>query len=433
MKKRVAIIYPNKFKAGISCLAIHVLAKHLSKYNDLDVKVFFLENYKMIKNYDAIFITLQYEMDYFNAIRIINDLRKTNPKAVFAAGGPCVMENPFPLLNYFDVFIIGEIEKTDIMYNIIYHNFDLDGVFYKGKDKVRRVYPKKLDLEDYPIYQPTSEKGAYGKAFLLEIGRGCPRRCKFCLARVIYYPPRFRKLDDLIYLAEEGIKVNKVEKIALIAPSVGDYKYIVELCNFLNEKGVKISPSSLRADTITEELLKLLDIKTLTIAPEAGSEELRKFINKDISNEDIFNAVELAKKFGIEKVKLYYLIGLPGEKEEDIKAIASLTEKIKREIKRVEVSINPFVPKPHTEFEDFIFDIDSKKKIKLLEKMLKKIRVKVSYENFNSMLCQAVLAKGNESLGKYLDDYHKFLKVIKKDINCYLNPKEKPWKKILIR
>ena len=440
MIKNVAVIYPNKFKAGISCLAVHILANHLSKYKDLNVGVYFSENYNKIKNFDAIFITLQYENDYFNAIRIIKDLKKTNPNAIFVGGGPCVMENFFPIAEFFDAFIVGEIEGSEVMRKVINREFDVEGVYskYLKKDKVKRIYPKKLTIDDYPIYQPTSEEGAYGKSFLLEIGRGCPRRCRFCLARAIYYPPRFRKLDDLMYLAEEGVKVNKVNKVALISPSVGDYKYIVELCNFLDDMGVQISPSSLRADTITDDLMRILKLKTLTIAPEAGSERLRGFIKKDIREEDIFNAIDLAKKFGVEKVKLYFMVGIPTETDEDVEEIINLTKKIKREIRRVEISINPMIPKPHTDFEAEEFDLSSKKKIKYIEKALKKEGIRVEYENFNSMVCQCVLARGDEDINKYLDTSKNptsLVSALKKDklLDRYLTKIDKmPWKRIII-
>ncbi|ACV24668.1 B12-binding domain-containing radical SAM protein [Methanocaldococcus fervens] len=438
MIRNVAIIYPNKFKAGISCLAVHILACHLSKYRDLNVGVYFLENYEKIKNFDAIFITLQYENDYFNAVTIVKDLKPHNPNAVFVAGGPCVMENFYPITDFFDAVIVGEIENSEVMLKVINKEFDVEGVYSKHakKDKVKRIYPKKLGVEDYPIYQPSSEEGAYGKAFLLEIGRGCPRRCRFCLARAIYYPPRFRKLNDLMYLAEEGIKVNKVNKVALIAPSVGDYKYIVELCNFLDEKGVQISPSSLRADTLNDDLMRILKPKTLTIAPEAGSERLREFIKKDINEGDIFNAIELAKKYNVEKVKLYFMVGIPTETDEDIEELITLTKKIKKEIRRVEISVNPMIPKPHTDFEEEEFDLSSKKKIKYIEKALKKENIKVEYENFNSMICQCVLARGDEMLNKYLNCKNptNFISALKKDklLDKYLKVDKMPWKNIII-
>ncbi|NPA61953.1 MAG: radical SAM protein [Methanococci archaeon] len=441
--KNVAILYPNKFRAGISCLAVHILAEHLSKFEDIDVKVFFIENYELIKNFDAVFITLQYENDYFNALNIIKSLKKTNPNAIFVAGGPCIMQNFFPLEKYFDAFIVGEIEGTNVMAELINRNFNLNGVYskYTKPKKIKRIYPKKLTIDDYPIYQPTSEESAYGKSFLLEIGRGCPRRCKFCLARAIYYPPRFRKLEDLMYLAEEGIKVNKVNKVALISPSVGDYKYIVELCNFLDEKRVQVSPSSLRADTITEELMKVLKLKTLTIAPEAGSERLREFIKKDISEEDIMNAVDIAKKFNVEKIKLYFMVGLPTETEEDVEEIINLSKKIKNQIKKVEVSINPMIPKPHTDFEMEPFDLSSKQKVKYIEKKLKKENIKVGTENFNAMVCQCVLARGDKIIGDYLGrskNYSQLLSSLKKDnlLDGYLlkiDPKNAPWKAIEIK
>ncbi|WP_456471535.1 B12-binding domain-containing radical SAM protein [Methanocaldococcus sp.] len=421
----IAVVYPNKFKAGVACLATHILLTHLSKFG-YNVGVYFLENYRLIKNASAIFITLQYENDYFNAVKIIKELKKTNPNAIFVAGGPCVMENLYPIDSYFDAFIVGEIEGSDVMDRVIKRDFSPDGVFVPKRDKkVKRIYPKKLGVEDYPINQVTHEKGAYGKAYLLEIGRGCPRRCRFCLARSIYYPPRFRKLNDLMYLAEEGLKATKVNKVALIAPSVGDYKYIVELCNFLDEKGVQISPSSLRADTISDDLLRVLKLKTLTLAPEAGSERLREFIRKDISLEDIRNAIDLAKKHNIEKIKLYFMVGIPTETEEDIGELIKLCRSIKKEFRKLEVSINPLIQKPHTDFEDEKFDLDSKGKIKYIEKVLKKENIKVEYESFNSMLSQAVLARGDSLLNKYLEskNYSEFINKLKRDkiLGEYLN------------
>ncbi|ADG12739.1 Radical SAM domain protein [Methanocaldococcus infernus ME] len=412
----ISIIYPNSFKAGIACLATHILLTHLSKFG-YNVGAYFLENYHLVRGASTIFITLQYENDYFNAIKIIRELREKNPNALFVAGGPCVMENLHPLEDFFDVFIVGEIEDSDVMDKVVRRDFSDSCLYIPNKTKkVKKIYPKRLGIEDYPIKQMTHEKGAYGKAFLLEIGRGCPRRCRFCLARAIYYPPRFRKLDDLIYLAERGVKESKVNKVALIAPSVGDYKYIVELCNYLNELNVQISPSSLRADTITDDLLRALKLKTLTIAPEAGSERLREYIRKDISLEDIRNAIELAKKHGIEKVKLYFMVGIPTETEDDIKELISLCESIKKEFRKVEITINPLIPKPHTDFENVPFDIESKRKIRFIEKNLK--NVKVEYENFNSMLSQAVLARGDKKLGNYLKiskNYSEFVRYLKRD------------------
>ena len=414
--KNVALVYPNKFKGGISCLAMHVLHYHLNKYRDIRCDMYFLENYSQIKNKDAIIITLQYENDYFNVVRIVEELRSKNPEAIFIGGGPCSMGNPLPLSDFFDVFVVGEIEGTDIMYRLINGEIDVEGAYfpeYHGRSKedfkgIKRVYPKKLSIEDYPINQFTHPSGAYGKAYLLEIGRGCPRRCKFCMARGIYYPPRFRKLEDLIYLVDEGLKYTDADKVALIAPSVGDYRHVVDLCEYIRDNySIQISPSSLRADTVSEELLEVLDIKTLTIAPEAGSERLRDYIGKDISNEDIERALEIAKRKGIGGVKLYFMVGLPTEEEEDIQEIINLSKGVKGKFRRVSVSINPFVPKPCTEFEREPFNIESKGTIKYIEKSLKKYGIQVSYENFNSMVMQCVLSRGDASLGNLIREYNK--------------------------
>lgn len=426
--KNIALIYPNKFKGGISCLAMHILHHHLNKYSDINCNMYFIENYNEIKNKDAIIITLQYENDYFNVVKIISELRQKNPNAIFIGGGPCAIANPLPLSSFFDAFIIGEIEGTDIMYDLIYGKTDLDGVYYPKLDgtdrgdfkKIKRIYPKKLTVEDYPIDQYTHPSGAYGDAYLLEIGRGCPRRCKFCMAKNIYYPPRFRKLEDLKYLVDEGLKHTKTNKIALISPSVGDYRHIIDLCQYIKEKDdtISISPSSLRADTIKDELLKILNLKTLTIAPEAGSERLREYIKKDISNEDILNAIEIAKNNNIGKVKLYYMVGLPTETKEDIEEIINLSKYIKKDFRKVEISVNPFIPKPHTEFENEAFNLESKNIIKYIEKSLKKSNVKVNYENFNSMIVQCILCRGGAELGNLIENYNKpvqFLKYLKKN------------------
>ena len=436
--KNVALIYPNKFKGGISCLAMHVLYHHLNKYRDVRCDMYFLENYSQIKNRDAIIITLQYENDYFNVVRIVEELRSKNPDAIFIAGGPCSMANPLPLCDFFDVFVVGEIEGSDIMYRLINRERDVEGAYfpeYHGRSRedfrrIERVYPRKLGIEDYPVRQFTHPSGAYGKAYLLEIGRGCPRRCKFCMARAIYYPPRFRKLEDLIYLVDEGLKYTDAEKVALIAPSVGDYRHIVELCQYIRERyNLPISPSSLRADTVSEELLEVLDIKTLTIAPEAGSERLRDYIGKDISDEDIERALEVAERMGIEGVKLYFMVGLPTEEREDIEGIINMCRKVKERFRRVSVSVNPFIPKPCTEFEKEPFNMESKKTIKYIEKSLRRYGIQVTYENFNSMVVQCVLARGDASLGGLLREYKKpnqLLRYLKKKglLERYIGPLE---------
>jgi len=228
------------------------------------------------------------------------------------------------------------------------------------------------------------------------------------MARGIYYPPRFRSLEDLIYLVDEGLKYTDADKVALIAPSVGDYKYIVDLCEYIKERyNIQISPSSLRADTVSEELLEVLDIKTLTIAPEAGSERLRDYIGKDISNEDIERALEVAKEKGIDGVKLYFMVGLPTEEKEDIEEIIDLSKDVKRKFRKVSISINPFIPKPCTEFEREPFNMESKVTIKYIEKSLKRYGMQVSYENFNSMVVQCVLSRGDASLGNLIKEYNK--------------------------
>ena len=181
----------------------------------------------------------------------------------------------------------------------------------------------------------------------------------------------------------------------------------------------------LRADTVSEKLLEVLDIKTLTIAPEAGSERLRNYIGKDISMEDIERALEIAKINNIDSIKLYYMVGLPTEEKEDIEGIINLSKNIKREVRKVSISINPFIPKPCTEFEKEPFNMESKNTIRYIEKSLRGYGIQVGYENFNSMVIQCVLCRGDASLGNLIREYNKpnqFLKYLKRMglLNKYL-------------
>ncbi len=416
-QKKVALAYPNFYKAGIANLGLQQIYSEVNRMDTHICERFYsdvfggdksVESGDSISDFDWAFMSLQYEEDYPQAIKMVQPARNR------IAGGPCVMENPLPLKNYFDSFFIGEVDgKVPEILN----GQEVEGLMKKdangelwNDEAVKRRWVK---LEDHLHHQIIGE-GAYGKSLLLEIGRGCKRKCRFCLVRQLYRPCRWRDIDSLLELAEEGRKL--ADKVALIAPSVGDHPRIKELISQLVEMGFMVSPSSLRADTVDEELIDLLSaggLRSITVAPEAGSEMMREVIKKEISEDDILRTAELASSAGITKAKLYFMVGLPDEGEEDIQAIIDLVGKVKGTVPKVSVSINPMVPKPHTPFQWMPFGgnpslspqeniKELNDKLRLLKKGLKRKKVEVETGNVKKFAIQTITSRGDERVGNSL-------------------------------
>lgn len=410
--KRVALIYPNLYRAGISNLGLQQIYLEVNSlesyfcerfYKDVFDGLKSIESGTPLKEFNKLLFSIQYEEDYLKAV----ELSLMNPHSENIAGGPCVMENPVPLFDYFKSFYIGESDGA--VEDVLEGN---SPNLFESNDSLPKVKRRWVKLEKHIDSQIIGD-GAYGRSLLLEIGRGCKRKCRFCIVRQIYRPCRWRKLDVLLETAEKNRKY--VDKVALVAPSATDHPKIKDLITELINMGLTVSPSSIRADTLDEELIDLLKrggLKSITIAPEAGSERMRENINKEISEEDVLRAADLASgKFS--KIKLYFMIGLPKEGEEDIQSIVDLSEKVKQRISKVTVSINPLVPKPHTPFQWLSFGGDNTKtqkenitelkgKIKWLKKELPKLKVRVDAEDIDKFAVQTIISRGDEKVGKML-------------------------------
>ena len=259
----------------------------------------------------------------------------------------------------------------------------------------------------------------------IEIMRGCPHGCKFCQACKIFHPLRIRSVKRIMEIAEESIKSTGYEEISLLSLSSGDYPYIEELARRLQEKfkplGVKISLPSLRVGTFEEHnSMDTLKRAGLTFAPEAGSERLRRTLNKEITDAEIIEKSRLALNSGWRKVKLYFMTGLPGETYEDLDAIIDLAGKIRnvhpvrsrRLSNGVNLSVNPFIPKPHSDFErEGMEDLDilEEKKRYLYSKIEvgggrdRPLRnMKINFHDARTSRIEAVLARGDRSVGKVI-------------------------------
>lgn len=377
-----------------------------------DIPLFALESQDPIKHFDFLGITIQYEMCYTNILQIL-DLsgislyasERTEEDPIVIGGGPCTY-NPEPLAPFFDLFYIGEGEtvyfelldaykenkknggnRKDFLkkaalipgiyvpslYQVSYKEDGTVASFAPIEENVPTTVQKQIVMDLTHTYYPKAPVVPFIKAtqdrVVLEIQRGCIRGCRFCQAGMLYRPTRERNVDFLKQKAVEMLDATGHEEISLSSLSSSDYSMLPELVNFLLEecekRGVNISLPSLRIDAFSLDVMKKVqDIRksSLTFAPEAGSQRLRDVINKGLSEEVILEGAQKAFEGGWSKVKLYFMLGLPTETEEDMKGIAHLCEKIAKryyEIPKdqrhgkcqITASTSFFVPKPFTPFQ----------------------------------------------------------------------------------
>ena len=388
-----------------------------------------LEHGKPLTDFDILAFSISFELDYPNVIRILNRINipvrradRTMHHPFIIAGGIFTSFNPMPLSKIVDLFIVGEGEEVLHEFMDLYSSYfpldtsaqknnllneasRIEGIFVPGVSntvQVRRL--KELDKFETitRIITPFTE---FKDTFLIEVSRGCSRMCKFCVTGFACGKMRIRSPEKILKVAKEGLK--RTSRIGLVGAAVSDHPEIDAVCKGLRDMGARISVSSLRADSATPFLVKSLaesGQKTITAAPEAGTERLRRFIGKSIKDSQIINFVEMAHGYGIKKVKLYFMLGLPGEKEEDINGIISLCKRAV-EILPIRVSITPFIPKPKTPFQDEKMDDKNilKKKMRYIRSQLARYRrVSVTHESIRMALLEARFACGDEDVLNFL-------------------------------
>lgn len=449
-----------------------------SPWTDLDrvmrqekIPLFALESQDPVKNFDFLGITIQYEMCYTNILQILDlsgiplhsaDRADTDP--IVIGGGPCAY-NPEPLADFFDLFYIGEgetqydklfdlykeIHKTGrnrwdflreaarlpgmyvpAFYDVVYKEDGAIGSFLPNRDGIPERVSKELvmDLDDapyienpiVPFIKVTQDR------VVLEIQRGCIRGCRFCQAGNIYRPLREHSLEYLKNYARKMLDSTGHEEISLSSLSSSDYSCLKELVTFLIEeyqgKGVNISLPSLRIDAFSLDVMsKVQDVKksSLTFAPEAGTQRLRDVINKGLTEEAILKGAREAFHGGWNRVKLYFMLGLPTETKEDIEGIALLSEKvaeayydeIPKEERQGKVQVGAsssfFVPKPFTPFqwarmctrEEFLqraYTVKDK-----FKEMKNKKSLKYSYHDADVTILEGVLARGDRKVAAVIE------------------------------
>lgn len=457
---RFALAYPNFYRVGMSNLGVHIIYELLNSRADTTCERFFLSTFDKLlsletqtplNKFQVIGFAISFEPDYFNVVKMLR-LGKINLRAdertdldpILIAGGPCATFNPEPLAEIFDAFIIGEgeeilpplIDKIIATENLprlerLEKFSQLAGVYVPTfPKKVSRQWVKNLDAK--PAHSTILTDDAEFNMYLVETARGCGRHCRFCMAGYCFRKPRNRSLD---VLKNEILSAKKFgKKIGLMGAAISDYPQIDELCKFILGEKLQMSVASFRADSVTENLVKSLaasGLKTLTIAPEVGSEKMRRVINKGITEENIFNAVELGLNAGIKNFRLYFMIGLPFEELSDVEAIANLSARIKKFCGgRLTLSVNPFVPKPFTPFQWSPF---AEKKyldaaFKILRGELKSVRgVEIISESVKSAEIQAILSRGDRKLSRIIlrsESAQEFKKNFDLDKEFYLRERD---------
>ena len=430
----LGLTYPNIYNTAMSSLGYNILYNQINEREDTWCERIIYPNMKSIesntplKHFDIISFTIQFEEDYFNILEMLekseiplkSENRDENDPLIIA-GGPCPTANPMPLSDYIDMFIIGEgentidkiLEKFKTSQKKLDEYLEIEGVYipkYNNKAKISIIN----DMNHaYHIEEPiitTSDDENYQTIFnntiMLNVSRGCTRGCRFCMAGYLYRPMRETPSDKLIELAIKTREKTGLNKITLIGAAVSDYSELEKLTTSLERKGFQISTPSLRIESITKETLETLKrsgLKTITLAPESIS-KLRKVINKDISDEKIFDVIQNAVKLDF-KIKLYFLIGIPGETLDDIEELIEYMKKIAnmhKSMKNVKFSVNPLIPKPQTplQWEAYNFK-DIKNKTRLIQKEMRKFNIKC--ESAKKGLIQYILSCGNRDIGAIIE------------------------------
>ena len=462
-KVRFAFAFPDKYEIGISNLGLRILYDLVNKQPnymadrvyapeaDFQPKLLYgLESKRYIKDFDAVGFSLQYEMAYPTVLKMLdmakipyrNDMRKdTDP--IIIAGGPCAF-NPLPVADFIDVFMIGDGEDSIIeVCEILEKTKGLprqerikalcEGEnsgrwsLLTGGTVTKRIAQLKYEtaLKSYPIPFSTSIQDRA----VVEIRRGCGRMCRFCQPGHVTLPIRERSAEDIIKIAKELVKNTGYDEYSLLSLSSNDYKNINEVIKELavdfNEKKISVSLPSQRIDGFNLELANLVQSlrkSTMTLAPEAGSQRLRDKIKKNISEEQILNAVLTLYENGWSKLKFYFICGLPTETLADMDEMADLLSKIKYRCKLIKkekglnhglditCTLSIFVPKPFTPFQWYgQMNLDKvDEHIKYLKEKTKHIKgLKINYHEDTISQIEAVLTRGDISLCKYIEELYK--------------------------
>jgi radical SAM superfamily enzyme YgiQ (UPF0313 family) len=431
------LLFPNTYELGMSSLAVQTLFALANNAGLTCERAFLpagplsdvrsLESDTPLAGFDFVLVTTSYEVDWLVLPAMLQAgglparrAERDEQYPLVIAGGPAVTCNPRPLSVVADVLVMGEVEPiapellgilnaAETREEVLERLATLPGVLLPGVSAlpVKRLAAQGLDehLTETVLLTPDTE---FSNRFLIELSRGCGRSCDFCLARCLYAPFRVRRLETI--LRRVGQALEHTDRVGLVAAAVSDYPWVDDLATELRALGARLSVSSVRAESVSPALLRALAESgqdTLTLAPEAGTESLRRSIGKGMTDADLFAAAERARDAGLSRLKLYFMVGLPGEAKADVEAIPDLVARLRVAVPRMMVSaaLGPFSPRPHTplEREAMLPAGEIERRLRAATAQLRKAGVHDVHSGpVRWAEVQTVLSRGDEAVGEAL-------------------------------
>lgn len=442
--------FPNEYTVGITSLGYQVVWATLAMRSDVEVSRLFTDIHEQLpRSAGLVGFSCSWELDYVNILNLLeflqipirNNARSQTDPLVFG-GGSVLTANPEPFADFFDIILLGDGEN--LLGNFIeaykqvrhadrktqlHHLAQVPGVYVpslyqvtyddptgciKSIEPIASDIPARVEKQTYrgntlSASTVVTEKAAWENIYMVEVVRSCPEMCRFCLASYLTLPFRTASVDSLIGAIERGLAVT--DRIGLLGASVTQHPEFEALLDYLSKPEydhVRLSLASVRTNTVTVKLAQTLarrDTRSLTIAVESGSARLRQIVNKKLTNDEIIQAAVNAKAGGLSALKLYSMVGIPGEEPEDLDETVQMMRQIKKAAPglRLTLGCSTFVPKAHTPFQWFGVNSQAEKRLQFLQKQLKPQGIEFRPESYNWSVIQALISRGDRRLSQLLE------------------------------
>lgn len=443
--------FPNEYSVGITSLGYQVVWATLATRTDVQVSRLFTDVHDPLPSQPELAgFSVSWELDYVNILGVLESLdipirsnQRSDTDPIIFGGGPVLTANPEPFADFFDVILLGDGElllhefidayqqvRHADRHTQLCHLAQVPGLYVPGLyhvtydspdgviqsiEPIAAGVPAQVQKQTYrgntlSASTVVTEKAAWENIYMVEVVRSCPEMCRFCLASYLTLPFRTASFEgSLIPAIERGLAVTN--RLGLLGASVTQHPEFEQLLEYLNQPqydDVRLSIASVRTNTVTETLTRTLvkhDTRSITIAVESGSDRVRRVVNKKLTNDEIIQAAINAKVGGLSSIKLYGMVGIPGEELEDLDHTVAMMRSIKKAAPglRLTLGCSTFVPKAHTPFQWFGVNPDAEKRLKGLQKQLRPQGIDFRPESYNWSVIQALISRGDRRLSHLLE------------------------------